>query len=66
MAIDSAMRAILPVDCNDELEFIVVAAKRLEICPKISNFSSNGATRFSTCLHTLAMISRASYTSTLA
>jgi hypothetical protein len=43
--------ATLPADCNGELEFIVVVAKRLESYPKRSNFGSNGAARFSTCLH---------------
>ena len=52
--------------CNGELEVIVVMAKRLEIYPKRSNFGSNDAIKFSTRLHTLAMISRVSYTSTLA
>jgi hypothetical protein len=66
MAIDSVTSATWPVDYNDELEFIIVMAKRLEICPKRSNFGLNGATRFSMYSHTLAIISRVSYTSILA
>jgi hypothetical protein len=38
MAIDLVMSAILPVAYNDALEFIIVVAKRLEICPKRYNF----------------------------
>jgi hypothetical protein len=38
MAIVLVMSAILLVAYNDALGFIVIVAKRLEICPKRSNF----------------------------
>jgi hypothetical protein len=51
---------------NDKPEFIIIIIKRLEICPKRSNFDSSSATKFSMYLRILARISRVNYTSTLA
>jgi hypothetical protein len=55
------MKAISLVAFNDVREFIVDAAKLLEICHKSSNFDSNGAIRFGTYLRTLDGISRVGY-----
>jgi hypothetical protein len=38
MTIVLMMNATLPIAYNDELEFIIIIIKRLEICLKRSNF----------------------------
>ena len=63
---NSVINATSSIAYNNEPEFIIVVAKRLEICPKRSNFDSSGVIKFSTYLRTLARISRVGYTSTLA
>jgi hypothetical protein len=60
------MSAISPVAYNDKPEFIVVVAKRLEICLKRYNFDLSGAIKFGMYSRIMGGISRVSYTSTLA
>jgi len=51
---------------NKKPEFIIIVAKKLEICLKRYNFDLNSVIKFGMYLSILARISRVSYTSTLA
>jgi hypothetical protein len=63
---DLVMSATSLVPYNNKPKFIIIIAKRLEICLRRYNFDLNSIIKFDIYLPVLARISRVSYTSILA